>query len=404
MALRSQHNDRNTSSHRLPFFEGGLDEPALPRMVWLVWLVLGILVTFLIWAALAELDEVSTGQGTVISSSRDQIIQSLEGGVLTDMQVSEGDIVEQGAVLAQLDPTRAEASLDETLARYRAAKATATRLQAEVNQQPLIFPTVVLEDESLVRAETALYYARRERLRSSIEGLEASLTLLQQELDISERLVQSGAASTVEVIRLRRQIRDMTNEAADVRSQYFVDARESLAQANAEIESLRPVLRGRIAALESSTLHSPVRGIVKNIEVTTEGGVIPPHGQLMEIVPLDDQLLVETRILPRDIAFIRPGLEATVKITAYDYAIYGGLEGEVVLISPDTIRDEINPEQVYYRVLIRTDSDALHNAAGQEFPILPGMIAEVDIQTGQRTVLDYLVKPLNRAREALRER
>src|SRR5690606_4833734 len=163
-------------------------------------------------------------------------------------------------------------------------------------------------------------------------------------------------------------------------------------------------IKGRSDALSRLVLRSPVRGIVKNIEVSTVGGIIPPGGQLMEIIPLDDQLLIEARMSPRDIAFIHPDQKATVKITAYDYAIYGGLEGEVTSISPDTIQDEVKRDDYYYRVFVRTKSSALANKNGKQFPIVPGMVATVDVHTGSKTVLQYLLKPLNRAREALRER
>ena len=152
------------------------------------------------------------------------------------------------------------------------------------------------------------------------------------------------------------------------------------------------------------TLRSPVRGIVKDVAVTTRGGVIPPNGQLMAIVHLDDQLLIEARISPRDVAFIYPGQEAKVKITAYDYSIYGGLDGEVTLISPDTIQDEVKPENYYYRVFIRTKTDSLTNDQGTLFPIVPGMIATVDIKTGEKSVFEYLMKPINKSKEAMRER
>ena len=189
-----------------------------------------------------------------------------------------------------------------------------------------------------------------------------------------------------------------------MRSQYLVTAREELAKANAEVKALSSVIKGRADSLRRLTLRSPVRGIVKNIEVSTINGVVPPNGKLMDIVPLDDQLLIEARIAPRDIAFIHPGQRASVKVTAYDYAIYGGLEGKVTSISADTIQDEIHPDEHYYRVFIQTENDALVNEAGQRFPITPGMIATVDIHTGSKTVLEYLIKPFNRAREALRER
>jgi adhesin transport system membrane fusion protein len=208
----------------------------------------------------------------------------------------------------------------------------------------------------------------------------------------------------VEVLRLQRQKSDLELKLTDVRSQYYVQAREALSKANAEVDMVSAVLKGREDSVTRLTVKSPVRGIVKNIKVTTIGGVIPPNGELMEIVPVDDHLLIETRLSPRDIAFIHPNQEALVKITAYDYAIYGGLHGVVETISPDTIQDEAKPEVFYYRVFIRTSQDYLTNKAGRHFSIVPGMIATVDIKTGEKTVLDYMIKPFNRAKEALRER
>lgn len=183
-----------------------------------------------------------------------------------------------------------------------------------------------------------------------------------------------------------------------------MQAREALSKANAEVDMLAAILKGREDSVTRLTVRAPMRGIVKNIRVTTIGGVIPPNGEMMEIVPLDDHLLIETRLSPRDIAFIHPGQRALVKITAYDYAIYGGLEGVVETISPDTIQDKVKPEIFYYRVFIRTHQDFLQNKLGRHFSIVPGMIATVDIKTGEKTIVDYLIKPFNRAKEALRER
>ncbi|MBZ6431968.1 MAG: HlyD family efflux transporter periplasmic adaptor subunit, partial [Acinetobacter pittii] len=181
-------------------------------------------------------------------------------------------------------------------------------------------------------------------------------------------------------------------------------AREELSKANTDSETQQQIVLGRSDSLDRAVFRAPVRGVVKEIAVTTHGGVVPQNGKLMTIVPIDEQLLIEARILPRDIAFIRPGQEALVKITAYDYSIYGGLKGKVTVISPDTIRDEVKQDQFYYRVYIRTDSDKLYNKEGKAFGITPGMVATVDIRTGQKTVLDYLLKPFNKAKEALRER
>ena len=379
-------------------------EPPLPKTSLIIWIITIGLAVLLIWAWLFKLEEVSTGTGKVIPSSKEQIIQSLEGGILTKLNVKEGQIVEQGQVLAQLDPTRFESNVAETESLLVAARATAARLRAEVNGTALKFPNDVLKIPTLVNEETALYHSRRANLDESLSGLKQALVLVQQELAMTEPLVAKGAASEVEVLRLKRSANDLQNQMNDVRNQYYVKSREELSKANMDIESQQQVVRGKSDTLSRTVFKSPVRGVVKEIDVMTLGGVIPQNGKLMTIVPLDEQLLVEARISPRDIAFIRPGQEALVKITAYDYSIYGGLKGKVTVISPDTLRDEVKQDQFYYRVYIRTDSDKLVNKAGKSFAITPGMVATVDIRTGQKTVLDYLVKPFNKAREALRER
>lgn len=366
--------------------------------------IAAFLAVFLAWAWWFEIDEVSNGTGKVIPISREQVIQSLEGGIVAELGVAEGDIVEKDEVLAQLDPTRGESSVEETAAKYRAALASAVRLQAEVEGGALEFPEELAGHPDLMAAETALYRSRRGSLGESLGGLQRSLDLVRRELQITKSLVDSGAASSVELLRLQRERSELELKISEVRAEYMVRTREELAKANSEVESLSSVMRGRTDTLTRLTLRSPVRGVVKDIEVTTIGGVVPPNGRLMAIVPLGDQLLVEARVSPRDIAFIHPGQEALVKITAYDYAIYGGLPGKVVTISPDTIHDEIKPEIVYYRVFIRTDTDVLVNKAGKKFPIVPGMVTTADIRTGSKTIWQYLIKPINRAGEALRER
>ncbi|WP_436915928.1 HlyD family type I secretion periplasmic adaptor subunit [Acinetobacter gandensis] len=379
-------------------------EPPLPKTSLIIWIIAIGLAVLLIWAWLFKLEEVSTGTGKVIPSSKEQIIQSLEGGILTKLNVKEGQIVEQGQVLAQLDPTRFESNVAETESLLVAARATAARLRAEVNGTALTFPNDVLKIPALVNEETALYHSRRANLDESLSGLKQALVLVQQELAMTEPLVAKGAASEVEVLRLKRSANDLQNQMNDVRNQYYVKSREELSKANMDIESQQQVVRGKSDTLSRTVFKSPVRGVVKEIDVMTLGGVIPQNGKLMTIVPLDEQLLVEARISPRDIAFIRPGQEALVKITAYDYSIYGGLKGKVTVISPDTLRDEVKQDQFYYRVYIRTDSDKLTNKEGKDFSITPGMVATVDIRTGSKTVLEYLVKPFNKASEALRER
>ena len=357
-----------------------------------------------IWAWFGTLDEVSTGTGKVVPSSREQVLQSLDGGILAELMVREGDKVQAGQIVARMDPTRSESNVGESAARYRASLASSVRLYAEVNDQPLVFPDSLKAWPDLLASETRLYRSRRAQLTDSEAEIKDAMVSVNKELAITQRLEKSGAASHVEVLRLQRQRSDLSLKLTDLRSQYYVQAREALSKANAEVDMLLAIIKGREDSVTRLTIRSPVRGIVKNIQVTTLNGVIPPNGDLMEIVPVDDRLLIEARLSPRDIAFIHPGQRALVKITAYDYAIYGGLEGEVETISPDTIQDKAKPEVFYYRVFIRTHQDYLVNKAGHHFSIVPGMIATVDIKTGEKTIVDYLIKPFNRAKEALRER
>lgn len=380
------------------------DESQLAGSVRVVWVAAALLLAVGTWAWFGTLDEVSTGTGKVIPSSREQILSSLDGGILAGLSVREGTEVKAGQIVAWLDPTRSESSVGESAARYRAALASATRLTAEVNDQKLTFPAELEKYPDLLASERRLYTTRRAQMTDSERQIKESLDLVKRELTLTERLANSGAASNVEVLRLRRTKADLDLKLTDLRSQYYVQAREELAKANAEAASLSEVIKGRADSVQRLTVRSPMRGIVKNIKVNTIGGVIPPNGDLMEIVPLNDQLLIEARLSPRDIAFIHPGQKAMVKISAYDYAIYGGMDGVVESISPDTIQDETKPEIYYYRVFIRTNVDYLMNKAGKHFAISPGMVSTVDIKTGEKTVIDYLFKPFNRAKEALRER
>lgn len=379
-------------------------EPPLPKASLFIWIIGIGLAVLLLWAWLFKLEEVSTGTGKVVPSSKEQVVQSLEGGILTTLNVREGEIVNRGQVLAQLDPTRFASNVGESESLLVSSLATSARLRAEVNGTPLVFPEEVLKEPKLVQQETALYDSGRANLEESLAGLRQALVLVEQELRMTEPLVVKGAASEVEVLRLKREANDLRNQMNDIRNQYYVKAREELSKSSTDVQTQQQVVRGKSDTLNRTVFKSPVRGVVKEIDVMTIGGVVPQNGKLMTIVPLDEQLLIEARISPQDIAFIRPDQEALVKIIAYDYSIYGGLKGKVTVISPDTIRDEVKQDQFYYRVYIRTDTDKLTNKSGQQFSITPGMVATVDIKTGSKTVLDYLIKPFNKAQEALRER
>ena len=379
-------------------------EKALPRSTILVWALSLMLLCFFLWANFYTLDEVTTGTGKVIPSSHEQIVQSLEGGIVHSIDVQEGEVVERGQRLAQLDRTKTESGVQESVARLHAALATAARLTAQINNTPLTFPAELDDEPELVKSETELYNSSRTSLEKQLSGLRQGVSLIRRELAMTTPLVKQGAASDVEVLRLQRQINEMESKATDLETQYNVRAGEEPAKANAEIEAQRSVILGRKDSLNRLEFFSPVKGIVKSIDVNTVGGVIPPNGKLMTLVPIDDQMLVEAQISPRDVAFIHPGQKARVKITAYDYSIYGSFDGEVTTISPDTIQDEVRRDVYYYRVNIKTHANYLENKHHEKFYIFPGMIATVDIKTGNKSILDYLLKPLNKMNEAMRER
>ncbi|WBM71599.1 HlyD family efflux transporter periplasmic adaptor subunit [Buttiauxella sp. WJP83] len=369
-----------------------------------VWLTLLGLLGFAGWAWFATLDEVTVGTGKVTPSSHAQLIESLDGGIVSALLVHEGDIVNKGQMLARLDPTRFQSNYGEAAARALALRASSERLRSELSGEPLRFSAESLRAPDLVAREKQLYDSRRRNLDETVANLQSSYKLVMEELRMTQPLVAKGAAGAVEVIRLQRQATELKGKIDDARNQFAVRAREEQVKNNAELDAQLQVMAGKADQLDRASLFSPVRGVVKDVQVTTVGGVLPPGGKLMEIVPLEDQLLIETRINPRDIAYIRPGLAATVKITAYDSSIYGNLQGTVEVVSPDTLQDEVKRDQYYYRVYVRTQNAELHNRSGKRFPILPGMVASVEIKTGQKTVMDYLVKPLNKVKESLRER
>lgn len=369
-----------------------------------IWLTLAGLLIFVVWAWWAILDEVTVGTGKITPSTHAQVIESLDGGIVSAMLVREGDIVERGQMLARLDPTRFQSNYGESAARVRALRASSERLRSELTGEPLRFSEESMREPELVARERQLYESRRRNLNETVANLQKTYQLVMSELRMTQPLVAKGAASEVEVIRLQRQATELQGKIDEARNQFAVRAREEQVKNNADLDAQIQAMSGKADQVDRATLFSPVRGIVKDIQVTTVGGVLQPGGKLMEIVPLEDQLLVETRINPRDIAYIRPGLPATVKVTAYDSSIYGNLTGLVEVVSPDTLQDEVRRDQFYYRVYVRTRSAELQNKSGQRFPILPGMVANVEIKTGQKSVMDYLIKPLNKVNEALRER
>lgn len=384
-------------------------DQTVPRVRWALYLMVLIVASFLAWAAWTQVDVVSQGSGRVIANSGEQVIQSLEGGILAKLHVREGDRVEAGQVLLELDATRAQAVLKEGHSKMVALQAAAARLRAEAYGRPLSFPPHLARYGDIVANETQAYHARLQAVEQSVAELQRSLKLAEQELQVSEQLMARGLISDIELLRAKRQANDLRVQIADRQNKYRAEANADLGRVESELAQSRENVVARADSAQHTVIKAPVKGVVKDIRISTIGGVIQPAATIMEIVPLDDRLLVEARFRPQDVAFLREGLPATVKITAYDYGIYGGLEGVVEHISPDTLREDSRTaiaatgEETYYRVRVRTQAASMQ-VDGKTLPIIAGMTTTVDIRSGQKSVLDYLLKPVNKAREALRER
>ncbi len=419
-----------------------------PRLV--VVLLFMTLVAFVViaitWAHFAELDEVTSGIGQVIPSGEIQVVQNLEGGIVSEILVAEGDFVDVGEVLIRIDDTAAGASFRETEETYFGAQVSVIRLSAEADRKELVFPEkLVRERPKLVARERQLYDTRQaelrsslavlaqqrsqrrrelEELRSRLKSLRKSFALSKEEFDLTAPMAETGVVSRVEVLRLEREVNDLQSQ-IDSTVIAIPRARSAIAEADQRIQERRDAFRAealrdrnerrvRMAALlEGMTarrdrvvrteVRSPVRGTVKQLHFNTVGCVVQPGESIAEIVPTDDTLLVEAKIKPSDVAFVHPGQTAVVKRTAYDFSIYGGLDASLVQISADTILDDQGNS--FYQIRVRTDETRLLGKDDEPLPIIAGMVAEVDIVTGKKTVLEYLLKPFNKARHrAMRER
>lgn len=368
-----------------------------------------LLIAFVAWAYHSTVEEVTRGQGSVIPSSREQIVQSLDPGTIAEMKVKEGDIVEKNQVLLKLDDTRSSAILRESMAKVVNLEAMIARLRAEAYGSSLQFPDHIPNE--LRQRESAAYQARKRAVTDSVAGLRESKRNLDQEIAITSPMVAQGVMSEVELLRMKRESANLSLQISDKQNQYAAEANNELVKIEAELAQARENMAMRADPVERSEIRAPLRGVVKNIQINTVGGVVQAGQDILEIVPLDEKLLVEAYIRPQDVAFMRPGLDAVVKISAYDYAIYGGLNGKVTLISPDTLSNQkradelkLDQNQQYYRILVETDGNAITDKNGKPMEIIPGMVATVDVKTGEKTVFDYLVKPITRLKQALRER
>jgi len=386
---------------------------------------MALLVAFVTWAHFAVLDEVKRGNGKVIPSRQIQVVQSLEGGIVQAILVQEGAIVKAAQPLMTIADTKFAAELGEIRERRAAIAARVARLQAEAGgRTSLVFPDELREvSPRSVETEQSVFDTRARKVAQDVDvvaqqesRLTESLKLLTRELELTRKLYAQKVVPEIEMLRLERQASEMRGQLAEaqsrimnIRAAFQSQADEDLAKSRGDLAVLEENIKSAQDRVARTELKSPVHGIVNRLNVNTIGAVVQPGANLMDIVPLDDSLLVEGRIRPQDIAFIRPEQAAVVKFTAYDSSVYGSLKGKVERISADTIVDEKSPDRAerqenFYRVVVRTEKNHLGNSENQ-LPIIPGMVATVEVLTGSKTVLDYIVKPARMLRdEALRER
>ena len=371
------------------------------------------LVAALTWAAFFSLDEITRGQGKVIPSSREQVIQSLDSGVLQQMLVREGDVVEKDQVLLQMEDARSGAGFREAHEKYLSLLAIAARLRAEANGTTLAFPPELKEAPQLIKQETQAYKARKTALADSMQAVDSSLAAITREITLTAPMVKNGVMSEVELLRLRRQQAELMGQRAERKNRYITDANTELTRVSSELSQTKENASAREDAYLSTTIKSPMKGVVKNVQVTTVGGVIQAGQPILEIVPTEDEMLVEAYVKPSEVAFLHVGQKAVVKLSSYEFNKYGGLEGELEHLSPDTLKDErqqrrpggnpVDMEDGYYRILVRIKDNHLVRH-GIKIEPTPGMVATVEIRTGQKTVLEYLFRPLQSVSQALRER
>lgn len=380
-----------------------IDEP-LPRAVWALYLMAAVLLVGLVWSSIATVDEVTRSDARIVPDGKEQVIASLESGTLGKLLVHEGEEVEAGQALAELDPTRAEAAENESQAKRLGLMAQVARLRAEALGVPLKFPDEVKGVQRLVDSESEVFDTRRRVLDEATSSINRSIGLLATEQKMAQDMASKGLMSNVEVMRVTRQVNELQQQRNERISRFRQDASTELSKAQTDLAQLDEQLVVRRDAVTRSVLKSPVKGLVKNIKMNTVGGVITSGSPIMEIVPIGPRILVEARIKPKDIGYVQVGQTAIVKLNGYDFNVNGGLHGKIEYVSPDALGEtEKNNEGTYYRVLITAEHNTLR-AKGEPLPVIPGMTAMVDIRTGERSVLSYLLRPMMKSKEALRER
>ncbi|MDG2017812.1 MAG: HlyD family type I secretion periplasmic adaptor subunit [Porticoccaceae bacterium] len=373
---------------------------------WVLWATFIALVSFFTWANFSEIDQITRAPGSVIPSSNIQLIQSKDGGVLEQLPVGVGEIVDRGQIIAQFETTNAEADHQEAKAQVAALSAAMSRLTAELFGAAPEFSPLAKEFPHFVRSQKLLFDRRQSAKSEEIANLNSILALVREEIQMNEPLIARGDVSKTEILRLQREEAELVAQRGKITNDYFQSTQAEYNETEEEFERVSQLLIQRKKQLEGTTLTAPVKGIVKSIRLTTVGGVIRPGEDVLEIVPLEDDLLIEAKVAPQDIGFLKVGLDVSVKIEAYDYTIYGDLDGVLSYISADTLEENTQRGDVpFYRVHIRTQGRKFSGRPDADLQILPGMTATVEVKTGKNTVLSYLIKPIVKTlRESMGER
>lgn len=373
-----------------------------------IWMIVAVAVVFVLWAAVAWVDEIVRASGEVVSSSRPQIIQNLEGGILAELNVAEGDVVEPGQTLARLYGTQYQSAVDELSDEIAALEIRRFRLEAEIAGESGFDVPASLSNRvpDIVTSEKALLAARQDEYQARVEGAQAVLEQADNELGLLENMYQQEIAPLIEVTRARKAHSDAANRLSEAITTTELERANDYSKTQGELASLRQKLKLAEDQLARTILVAPMRGVVNKLSVTTIGGVVRSGEEILQIIPLDEELFIEAKVKPRDIASVRQGQDAVIKLSAYDYTIYGTLKAKVTFISADTFKDERsrNPDgDPHYKVTLRVDRTQLDDRQ-KNLEIRPGMQAEVELQTGGKTILTYLTKPLYKSNEAFRER
>jgi len=352
-----------------------------------------------IWASQSELDQLVRATGQVIPDARTQVIQAADGGVLFELRVQEGQAVKSGETLAVLEKERAQAGFKETVARVASLRAILDRAQAEINQKPLVFNRQSNAFPEFTNAQAGLYMQRKKTLDEEMGYLQEALANAREELEMNQKLMKTGDTSRLDLLRSERQVTDLAGRISATRNRYLQDARQDASKAEEELATTQQKLNERQSILDHTDLVSPVGGVVKYLRVNTIGGVLRAGDELMQIAPTDGGFFVEGRVSPSDVGSLKLGLPVTVRVDAFDYSIYGTLKGKLTHISPDTLSEQGNKGEtsVFYRIQVRMDADQSHNPRAQDILIKSGMTTSLDIRTGERTVLQYLIKPIFKA-------